>query len=158
MPLTCAFLGASDPYKVPVSWGALKATVQKDLYELPLRTLELDIPQRTDDLKDAPALLYVAVDIGERTIAENQDPVPLLVGLQDKYAAAAGHCAEGPMGCALLGAGIASEVILPGYTSAAAATPNFIPITVRVIVDHAIAAGLVQREAAASLAAALEKG
>ena len=159
MPLTCAFLGTSDPYKVPISWGAVNATAQKDLYELPLRALELGIPLRTKDLKDAPELLYAAVDMGERAIAEKQDPVPLLVGLQDKYGAAAGHCGEQPMGCGLLGTGIASEVILTGYTKAAAAQPNYVPIAIRVIVDQANAAGLVPAGAATSLLVAdLQRG
>jgi len=150
MPLTCALLGASDPYKVPISWDAVNATVQKDLHELPLRALELGVPLRTKDLKDAPELLYAAVDIGERALAEKQEPVPLLVGLQDKYAAAAGHCGNQPMGCGLLGTGIASEVILPGYTKPAAGQPNYVPIAIRVIVDQAIAGGLVPAGAAAS--------
>jgi hypothetical protein len=157
MPMTCALLGTSDPYKVPVSWVAVNATVQKDLHELPLRALELGVPLRTKDLLDAPELLYAAVDIGERNIAENQESVPLLVGLQDKYATAAGHCADRPMGCGLLGTGIASEVLLNGYSQTAAANTNFAPIAIRVIVDQATSVGLVPAgaAAAASLAANL---
>ena len=120
--------------------------------------LELGVPLRTNDLKDAPKLLYAAVDIGERTIAETQPPLPLLVGLQDKYAAAAGHCAEQPMGCGLLGTGIASEVVLSDYTTVAAAQPTFAQIAIRVIVDQATASGLVPAgTAAAALAGDLLK-
>src|SRR5207248_772286 len=90
-------------------------------------------------------------------IAEKQDPVPLLVGLQDQYAGSAGHCADQPMSCALLGTGVASEVILPGYSAAAAARPNFDEIAIRVTLDQATAARLVPAGSVATLQADLQK-
>jgi hypothetical protein len=152
LPLTCTLLEAADPYTVPLSWGEVKLTVEKDLHDLPLRVLDLSIPRTTAQAKDAPELLYAAVDVFERVMGEKQPALPLLVGLKGKYQDAAKVCIARPAACALVSAGIASEVVLQGYD------PNnpparFADFAARVILDEAIAAGLLSAETASSVSA-----
>jgi len=142
---TCLLLGDSDPYSVPVAWGRVKATIERDLHNLPLRFLSLDLPLRTKAVKDAPLLLYTAVDVTQQAMLDHVAVVPLFVDMQTAYAYSVGKCSDNPTACGLMAAGIVAEVVIAGFNddTVAPLRETFEKIAARVVVDRAIALGLI---------------
>jgi hypothetical protein len=152
LPYTCTLIGVADPYVVPLSWGAVKAAAEKDLHDLPLQVLALQVPRQTHtSLKDSPELIYVSVDFAEQVLIDKVNGIDLLVGLRKRYRDAGQDCATRPAACALLVTGLATEVIAPDLDQNVA-LQLFGPIAARLIVERAEMFNLVSKDDAKGVA------
>jgi hypothetical protein len=157
LPLTCALIGTADPYAVPISWGAIKATAERDLHDLPLAILSLTVPRGDEtkkQWKDFADFAYVGVDFAQQVFVDRVDATRLLVGLRSRYLSAATDCKTYPAGCSLLLTGIATEVVAPEFEVGNQRRELFLKVATRFIVERARGDKLIPPDVASVVASA----
>ncbi|RKG71438.1 hypothetical protein D7W79_30785 [Corallococcus exercitus] len=134
LPLTCSFISTVSPYDVPVSWTALKGTLENDLQDLPYNYIDNYVPPPNPAYHDTTELLKTTIQ-SSSLILKGEEPLRVLSGLEKKYRATS-NCTTTPASCGMLGIGIAVQIIGPGLTENFNPDLKFLEITTRLFLEE----------------------